>query len=95
MPEQQLVNGVRMIRKWFDAQKQNIRGGYSPAVLQQYYQNSPENEGLLGAVAPKNPAGGSDNLLNDARNAIMKGASKDAVRQRLIQMGKADLAEQL
>lgn len=55
MPEQQLVNGMKMIRKWFDAQKQNIRGGYSPAVLEQYYQNSPENAGLLGEVAPAAP----------------------------------------
>lgn len=53
MPESQLVNGIKLVRNWFDAQKRNIRGGYSPQVLQDYYRNAPENEGLLGSGQPK------------------------------------------
>lgn len=56
MPESQLVKGIQAMRKWFDAQKINIRGGYSPEVVDAYYGNAPENSGLLGGGAPKAPA---------------------------------------
>lgn len=57
MPEQQLVKGLKLVRQWFDAQKRNVRGGYSPEVVDTYYRNSPENSGLLGAAAaPSAPA---------------------------------------
>ena len=61
MPEQQLVNGMKLIRHWFDAQKSNIRGGYSPDIVQSYYDNAPENIGLFdtkGAAPKKAPAAG-------------------------------------
>lgn len=42
MPEDQLVRGVQLMRKWFDAQRQNVQGGYSPEVVGEYLRNSPE-----------------------------------------------------
>lgn len=53
IPEEQLVKGVRLIRRWFNAQKNNIKGGYSPDVVEAYIANAPENSGLFDNASSK------------------------------------------
>lgn len=55
MPEQQLVKGIGLMRQWFNAQKSNLKGGYSPDIVQSYYDNAPENAGIFD-TAPAAPA---------------------------------------
>lgn len=74
---------------------QEAAGGYNPNTgRRRAALSEPDFSGVIGQTSDSVPAGG-DPMLAQAQAAIAQGADPEAVRKRLMEMGRADLAGSL
>lgn len=88
--DEDLVNAWPLIKGRINAAVQNVRAGFSPEAVQTYESRGGIKLQPIGAGGQPQGAPNRDQAIQEALDAIKKGAPRDKVLQRLREMGITD-----